>query len=240
MSSEQSSDFIYDTFIEWSNKSENIDFKTNKRCIGAGELKVSKELDINKKVGGQNSTVDLYHSVLGEISVKNMTKDDCILGADGCENMRIIFETTAILLYLWCKKYKSKCKLANKYYNDINKSYSKIKKIKNKTIIEGIHRFELSASNLSKLNELLNELKEDKKNLENKYDSLKSEYIDDIVNNLKDKSLKELLDECVRKEAIDKTLIIVHETKGYLIVKDISKLSCPRITRGAPRIKYDF
>jgi hypothetical protein len=47
-----------------------------------------------------------------------------------------------------------------------------------------------------------------------------------------------MLNECVRKEATMMTLIIVDEKKGWLIVKDINKLSCPRITRGAPRINY--
>ena len=36
------------------------------------------------------------------------------------------------------------------------------------------------------------------------------------------------------------TLIIVHKKKGWIIVKDATRLSCPRITRGAPRIKYNF
>ena len=64
-------------------------------------------------------------------------------------------------------------------------------------------------------------------------------YINDIVNSLGDKSLQDMLNECVRKEATIMTLIIVDEKQGWLIVKDINKLSCPRITRGAPRINYN-
>ena len=48
-----------------------------------------------------------------------------------------------------------------------------------------------------------------------------------------------MLNECVRKEATIMTLIIVDEKQGWLIVKDTNKLSCPRITRGAPRINYN-
>jgi len=59
------------------------------------------------------------------------------------------------------------------------------------------------------------------------------------MNSLGNKYLQELLNECVRKEATTMTLIIVHEKKGWLIVKNINKLSCPRITRGAPRINYN-
>jgi hypothetical protein len=57
---------------------------------------------------------------------------------------------------------------------------------------------------------------------------------------LGDNSLQDLLNDCVRKEASTMTLIIVHETKGWLIVKNVTKLSCPRITRGAPKINYNF
>jgi hypothetical protein len=48
--------------------------------------------------------------------------------------------------------------------------------------------------------------------------------------------LQDLLNECIRKEATNMTLIIVNKKKGWLNVKDINKLSCPRITRGAPKI----
>ena len=224
----------FDTFIKWSDKSKDISFKTNKKCIGNGEEKLAKELNISTTIGGQNSTVDLIHPVLGSISVKNMTNDDCILGTEGCNNMRKIFRTIINLFVSWILKYRLKCKLAEKIYNDVNKKYgcSRI------TILEGIDRYELSSSNLSKLNELLNEIKKYKL-LEKTHISLKSEYIDDIIDSMGDKSLQELLNECVKNEAIDMTLIIVHEKKGWMIIKDINKLYCPRITRGAPRINYN-
>lgn len=231
----QDSETSIDNFNKWSDKSKDIPFKSSKKCIGDGEEKLAKELDISAPVGGQNSTVDLIHSDMGLISVKNMTNDDCTLGTEGCNDMRKIFRTIINLFVCWIIKYKSKCEIANKFYNDINKKYG----LSRITIIDGIDRYELSKANLTKLNEILNELKKkSEKKSEKEYDSLKSEYIDDIINALNDRSLQYMLNECVRKEATRMTLIIVDEKKGWLIVKDINKLSCPRITRGAPRINY--
>ena len=226
---------IYDIYIDWSDKSKDVPFKSTKNCIGSGEKKLAREIYIETPMGGQNSTIDLIHPILGSISVKNMTTGDCILGINGQEAIRKVFITVVDLFYSWIIKYKNKCELAEKFYNDINKKYGS----STITILEGIIRWELSHSNLSKLNKILNKLKKIRL-LETQYNSLKSEYIDDIINSLGDKSLRGLLNECVRKEATAMTLIIVHKQKGWLIVKDISKLTCPRITRGAPRINYKF
>ena len=57
---------------------------------------------------------------------------------------------------------------------------------------------------------------------------------------MKDQSLYEMINANVKKEAIDKTLIIVHKKKGWMIVKDLDKIMCSRITRGAPRIAVNF
>lgn len=229
----QDSEIDVDKHHKWSDKSKDVPFKSSQKCVGNGEEKLAKELDILTPVGGQNSTVDLIHTEIGDISVKDMTNDDCTLGTEGCNDMRKIFRTIINLFVSWIIKYKSKCELANKFYNDIDKKYGSSRT----TIMDGIDRYELSKANLSKLNDLLNELKKNK--LEKEYDSLKSEYIDDIINSLGDKSLQDMLNECVRKEATIMTLIIVDEKQGWLIVKDINKLSCPRITRGAPRINYN-
>jgi hypothetical protein len=216
----------------WSDKSKDVPFKSSLKCIGNGEEKLAKELDITAPLGGQNNTVDLIHPDLGKISVKDMTNDDCTLGTEGCNYMRKIFRTIINLFVCWIIKYKSKCKLANKFYNEINKKYGSSRT----TIIDGIDRLELSKTNIQKLNELFNQLKKHKS--EKEYETLESEYINDIIYSLGDKSLQDMLNECVRKEATEMTLIIVDEKKGWLIVKNINKLSCPRITRGAPRINY--
>ena len=71
--------YKYDEFYPWTEKSKDIDFEYKKKCVGNGEEKIAKELNITSKLGGQNSTVDLKHNTLGEISVKDMTKDDCNL-----------------------------------------------------------------------------------------------------------------------------------------------------------------
>lgn len=238
----QDGEIDVDKYHKWSDKSKDVPFekKNTQNGVGHGEEKLAKELDILTPLGGQNNTVDLIHPNMGNISVKDMTNDDCILGTEGCNDMRKMFRTTVNLFVSWTEKYKSKCELANKFYNEINKKYGSSRT----TIICGIDRLELCKSNLQKLNELLNELVNEIYNKllnksEKKYVSLESEYIEDIIDNLGDKSLQDILNECVRKEATIMTLIIVDEKQGWLIVKDINKLSCPRITRGAPRINYN-
>ena len=221
-----------DKYHEWSDKSKDIPFKSSHKCIGNGEEKLAKELDISTPLGGQNSTVDLIHPDMGNISVKDMTNDDCILGTEGCNDMRKVFRTTINLFVCWIMKYNTKCELAKKFYIEINKKYGSSRI----NIIDGIDRLELSKTNLQKLNELFNELKQHKSEKEN--ESLKSEYIEDILYSLGNRSLQDLLNECVRKEATIMKLIIVDKHKGWLIVKDVNKLSCPRITRGSPRINY--
>lgn len=224
----------------WTNKSINIPFKSNKNCVGNGEDKLAKELDIISPPGGQNNTVDLLDKLLGlgEISVKDMTNDDCILGTEGCEHMRKIFRRIINPFVSWCEKYKFECELANNFYNYINKIYGKNKL----TILEGIDRYELSKTNLTELNNILENIKKTQINSSVEYTSLNSEYINDIIINLKNKTLQEHLNDSVRLEAINKTLIIVYETKGYIIIKNdnINKITCPRITRGAPRINYNL
>ena len=221
-----------DKYHKWTDKSKTIPFKSNTKCVGNGEEKLKKELDILTPLGGQNSTFDLIHPIMGNISVKDMTNDDCTLGTEGRNNMLKIFRTIIILFVCWLIKYASKCELANEFYNQINKKYGSSRT----TIIDGIDRLELSKTNIQKLNELFNQLKKHKS--EKEYETLESEYINDIIYSLGDKSLQDMLNECVRKEATEMTLIIVDEKKGWLIVKNINKLSCPRITRGAPRINY--
>ena len=228
----QDGEIYMEKYQPWSDKSKDVPFRSSQKYVGNGEEKLAKELDILTPLGGQNSTVDLIHPTMGNISVKDMTNDDCILGIEGCNDMRKIFRSIINLFVCWIIKYKSKCELANKFYNEINKKYGSSRT----TIICGIDRLELSKTNLQKLNELFNELKKHKS--EKKYESLESEYIYDIVDSLGDKSLQDMLNECVRKEATIMTLIIVDENKGWLIVKNINKLSCPRITRGSPRINY--
>tara|TARA_B100001564_G_scaffold349592_1_gene352895 strand:+ start:885 stop:1646 length:762 start_codon:yes stop_codon:yes gene_type:complete len=224
----------YDTCYEWSIKSKDVAFKSDTKCVGNGEKKLAIELGILTNVGGQNSTADLFHDKWGPISVKDMTNDNCTLGTEGCFSMRKIFRTTINLFVGWLLKYKDRCSLTEHFYNKVNKKYGQSRI----TVLEGIDRYELSRSSLTKLNEILNELKKCYFDSKDEYKSLQSEYAEDIVAGLGSSSLQELLDDCVRKEAKDMTLIIVYEKRGWCIVKDLEKLTCPRITRGAPRINY--
>ncbi|MEX0598329.1 MAG: hypothetical protein WD512_17710, partial [Candidatus Paceibacterota bacterium] len=71
--------FVYDTWIPWSEKSAKILFEVkNEKGVGNGERKLGHELDCVNTIGGQNSLYDLKHPFLGTISVKDMTKDGCI------------------------------------------------------------------------------------------------------------------------------------------------------------------
>ena len=145
-----------DNFTEWNDKSKNIPFKSpsENKGVGNGEHKLAKELDIQNKLGGQNNIYDLKHPSLGNISVKDMTNDNsCTLGTECCSYMRKIKRQTVDPFICWCQKYKSKCKLAKKYFKKLNKNYgaSQI------TIIDGIDRLELSKANLSELNSIINE-----------------------------------------------------------------------------------
>jgi len=82
--------FKTDVWNPWSGKSDNISFKPTLNGVGPGEEMLSKELNLNN-VGGQNSITDLEHHELGNISVKDMTNDDCRLGVECTQNMNKLF-----------------------------------------------------------------------------------------------------------------------------------------------------
>lgn len=231
----------YDTFSEntwnsWTYKSESIPFKSSIAFIGNGEEKLKKELNVNENLGGQNKTFDLIHDKLGEISVKDMTLGDCVLGTDGSHWMHSIFRKLLYPLCSWSEKYSNKCNFSKEIYDILNQSYGKSKI----TIFEGIERCELSQANFTKLNFILKNIKNNYEKNNSKYSSIQSEYIHDICFFLNDYDFQEKMNHCVQNEAIHKTLIIVHEKKGWLIAKDLSKITCPRITRGSPRIHVNL
>ncbi len=226
---------LTDVFHKWTDKSTGIPFKCRVNGVGNGEKKLAAELGITIPPGGQNTTYDLNHSHMGYISVKDMSNDSCTLGTEGATDMRKVFSKIVYPFVSWIEKFKSSCNLANMFYTVINKSYGSSKT----TILDGIYRFELSESNLKELNEILNKLKKHIESAEPQLDSLKSEYITDIFGNLSGKNLQDMLNTCVQEEAKRMTLIIVSKEKGWLIVRDVNRLACPRITRGAPRISYN-
>lgn len=213
-------------WIRWSEKSKDTDFKSSDKCVGNGECKLAKELDIETKPGGQNSTVDLYHKDIGPISVKDMTSDDCTLGTEGSQRMTRVFMKVLYPLINWCEKYSSQCKHAKIVMDKLNEKSTKSKM----TLIQGIERREISGSNFVKINDIIEQVKKIKN------DIVQNEYITDICDYMKNDTFQDKMNECVRQEALVMTLIVVHKTKGWMIVKDVSKLSCPRITRGSVRI----
>ena len=232
----------YDVWNKWTDKSQGVNFATRKKGVGNGEEKLASELDVKTGLGGQNSVVDLKHDILGNITVKDMTDDDCILGADGSEKMRVIFRKIVFPLLTWCEKYKDPSeykKVSDKsvkyiasVWEQLNKSHGRSRI----TIYQGIERFELSGSNLQVLNDLIADVIATMTS--SKCEATESEYFKDICKNIKGGSLITLLNECVREEATKYTLVIVSKTKGWLIAKDLTKITCPRITRGSPRINY--
>lgn len=225
--------YKYDIWNQWTNESKHIAFKSNTKYIGNGEKKLANELNINDKLGGQNNIFDLKHLKLGNISVKDVTYTDCTLGTEGCQKLRKIFRKIVYPLLCWCEKYKENCIYADDIFKRLNKKYGSSRI----NIYDGIERFELSNSNFTMLNEILNDIM-NIKNIDQV--SIKSEYLIDIKNNLMKNSLIDKCNDCVRKEATEMTLIIVHEFKGWMIVKNLENITCPRITRGSPRININY
>ena len=220
---------------EWTETSIEIPFKEESRGIGNGERKLSKELG-NTVVCGPNSIPDLKSTEYGDISVKDMTNDDCRTGIARSTEMNEDIFVAVILFHIWCDKYKDSCPIVNEINKQMNMKYGRSRT----TIVEGIHSRELSETNLTKLNEIINDSINKYHNKEFSDPALTSEYIRDVVEKLGNKQLKDLLDDCVRKEGKDMKLIIVDENKGWFPVNDVSKLSCPRITSNCPRINYKW
>jgi len=223
-----------DKWNKWSGKSNDIPFKSTIKCVGNGEQKLAKELDIIETLGGQNNTIDLKHPILGNISVKDMTNDDCVLGVEGRQNLRYIFRKNVNPLLNWSEKYKDKCQYADSIFNELKKKYGKSKT----NLFDGIDRLEISRKNFEELNKILENIKIDIHNIDSP--SIKSDYITEICKNLEGSSLIEKCNECVRKEATNYTLIIVHKSNGWMIVRNLNKIICPRITKGAPRINVNL
>ena len=218
----------------WTDKSTDIKFADERTGIGSGEAVVGMEIGCKNGPEGQNSVYDLDHGNgvgnLGKISVKNMTMCDCRLAAESRGPFMKIWRKVNLLIE-WIKKYRHDESCAEDIYNQLDKKWGSSKT----TVLEGINRLEVCVSNLTKLNEIVENLKQTKKESA----AMKSEYITDICAYFEHASLQEKLNDISRKEAIDMTLIIVHKKKGWMIVKDTSKVSCPRITQGGPRIHVD-
>lgn len=228
----QTHGFIPDVFHAWTEKSRKVPFKSSKRGVGHGEEKLVYELE--NCIGttqGQNSRADLEHPILGKISVKNMTNDDARLGVDSLESLNRMFNRICSPLILWVDKYKDTSMIARATCSALDSTTGKSFSLR-----RGIERREISAKNLYKLSCVLNILRS-----YNGFDNAtRSEYFIDMKSYLQDRDFTELCNECVRREAIDYSLIIVHEHYGWMLVRNLSNIYCPRITSGSCRIRHVF
>ena len=218
-----------DKWNKWSEQNV-ISFKScGRQGIGNGEYKLAYEFGLQNQIGGQNKTHDLNHPEIGKISVKDMTNGGCILGADCIQCMHTIFRKVLYPLVQWSEKHRFTCIFAREIYAELLKKYGKA----TWNILDGIERTELSKPNLYQLNRVI-------ENIKNHFyqHGNSSEYIQDMCAFLGKESLIDKLNHCVRKEAIMMNLIIVDKHKGWMLVKNVNNLYCPRITRKSPRIYY--
>ena len=208
---------------EWTDKSSNVPFeKSGKPGIGHGEEKLGEEFDT--KPLGQNKSHDL--------DVNNEKWE--VKKADGANSFRLgveVAEKYSNLLFnvlscfhildkiknqLISKSFKEKI---NKICLEVNLSYSKKKKdVTPITIFQGLHRSEVSESNLIKLNDLLENLKKTIKSFDPKimkklyssYDGKEYEYtsLDAVAKiNLENISEKHKLEIFKAPELYDQSLI---------------------------------
>lgn len=219
-------------WYRWTEKTEHISFYSKVRSVGNGEEKLRVELGIKDTCRGQNSTVDLYHPIFKNISVKDMTKDDCVLGVESCHRLNNLLFNTVYSLLIWLEVNKN---VKDRVYIDrmkkrINKNYGNSKL----SLMESIFRKEVTAVKIRELTLILEQIKYDY--LFFKDDAI----IFHIVNYMKTFTFSELLNEISRKEATSNSLFIVDKKKGFYFLTDLEKISCSRITRSSPRITVNI
>lgn len=237
---------IPDRFNSWpvEGPSAEISFNESRKCIGNGEEKTKTILGIEESVGGQNNVADFNHPILGSCSVKDMTNDSCTLGTEGRGRMHKILNVVRLVIF-WANKYKDDDLSVKEIYTQLNKKHGSSRT----TILNGLDNIELSGTNLKKLTKIIDNIIANTNkfgavtaihNRVSDHSPWQNDFLEEICQYFADKNLQEKLNEAVRQEATDHTLIIVHRERGWLIAKNLEKITCPRITRGAPRINYEF
>jgi len=218
-------------WTKWSTTNDTP-FKSHKRCVGDGEMKLCVELGLPLScIGGQNSTGDIIVPGGGkDISVKKYsgsTGGFCRLGAECQEETSKIIHKIQILA-TWCKKYSD-----NYVSQMIKKCIPDLERI--------LYKGEISQSKVKQIDELINEVALIYGNSLKlaqckafKSDLLSASILTDILEGKS--SLQDLLNHVARKEAIKKRLYLVHETLGYMEVCDPEMIWCPRITQNKPRV----
>lgn len=251
-------------WINWTDKSNDVLFKSTIKGVGDGEQKVAIELDTI--ILGQNSDYDmtiLIHDITYKCDVKKLDHNTFNTGVKGRNALRPIKDKITELLYSFKKIVRST--LLNE------------EDIKDLIHFDSVSPDELCVSNIQKLNQVLYALHEKRKNMIstlpivspfiNKDGSTFTMNLFEYYNiclilniNIPDefKDLKQILDllKYMEHEYIinpsqfmnelndlvsifnELKLIFVDEKHGYYIVDDITKIKFERITRGHPRFRF--
>ncbi|MXV37117.1 hypothetical protein GO491_00280 [Flavobacteriaceae bacterium Ap0902] len=142
----------------WTKKSKNIKFKSSILAVGDGEEKLGAEF--NTVPLGQNVSYDLL--VFGEKwEVKKLDSDNSFrLGVEVASNYRLIIDSVIRILenVLQLENILINSKKSNQIKNYINLIKSNTGR-SSTLLISGLRRNEVSASNLSKANDLIENLK---------------------------------------------------------------------------------
>lgn len=253
-------------WIPWSEKSNDVSFKSTVTGVGDGEQKMSRELDT--PIFGQNSPYDMMPILNGiktKCDIKKLdAQDDFNTGKEGRDALRHLKTLHAILLdsigvFAKSDIFTSDEKEQLTWFNDVSPD-------------------ELAVGTLKKLNQLCSMLSLKKKCLRSSlpiipftahfeskempldlfynvcqklnitFSSEFSPYMetirvlekmDHIYIDHPDK-LMEDLQALVDKIFRDMKIILVHQEKGYMILPDTSMIHFYRITRGHPRFKVIF
>lgn len=215
-------DVVPNIWNPWTTLSSDIPFIDNTKGIGNGEKKVREELGLSIE-GGQNDVCDLPE-ING--TVKNVTNDNCRLGADSQERSAELV-ISLIMLYRWSNRYKTNNFRAKETYEILDPRMSNIR------------RGEISGKLCTKLDEL-SEVILTCVSAKVHCDAFKCVLLEEFSSIFENKSLKKNMDEVAKREAIDKHLIIVHERHGWQYVTDVERITCPRITQYKCRININF
>lgn len=253
-------------WIAWSEKSNDVSFKSTIVGVGDGEQKVSKELDT--PILGQNNPYDMLlmlEGVLTKCDVKKLdTQNDFNTGKEGRDMLRPMKSHHIDLLdsistFVKSDIFTSTDKDDLLCFHDVSPdelSVGTLKKLKNICEMLSLKKQKLRSTLPTVPFTIHGQTKEMpldlffniSKKLELDFPPEFSSYMEVIfilqkMENVyidEPQKLMEDLNSLVGKLFTDLKLIIVHEQKGYLILTDISKIQFYRITRGNPRFKVIF
>jgi len=215
-------DVIPNIWNPWTEKSSHVPFTDCTKGVGNGEKKVREELGLSIE-GGQNQVCDLPE--IGG-TIKNVTNDDCRLGADSQERSTELI-SSLIMLYRWSKLHKFDNFRANEAYEILYPHMSTIQ------------RGEICGRLCLKLDRLSEEILTCM-NAKVQCVAFKCVLLREFSSILENRSFKKSMDEVAKREAIDKKLIIVHEQYGWQYVTDTECITCTRITQNKCRINVSY